>query len=165
MNDHEQQKTTTSSSSNSNSNAAVTKACSPAALHDSKAECQEFCDDRACCFASGSFNCSEELRDWCHEYSACNALIELEKEQQANNTTGINIFQVDEMCDSSKMQDSIYASQCTNLCSTRSCCFENKGSDYNCYELNSLWCDEFKSCWNLPQYQAGTSTPISYEGG
>jgi len=165
VNDHEQPKTTTTTTNTTNSNAAVTKACSPASLQDSKAECQELCDDRACCFAAGSFNCSEELRDWCHEYSACNALIELEEEQQASNATGINIFQVDEICDSSKMQDSTYASQCTNLCSTRSCCFEYKGSDYNCYELNLQWCDEFKSCWNLPKYRAVTPTPISFEGG
>jgi hypothetical protein len=165
-NDNQQQKTTTTTSTSSN--AAVTQACSPAALQLSKAECQDLCDDRACCFAAGSFNCREELRDWCHEYSACHALIELEVEQHLipNDLTSVNIFQVDEICDSSKMQqDSLYASQCTKLCFTRSCCFEANGSDYNCYTLNSQWCDEFQSCWNLPQYKDTSPTPISTDGG
>ena len=135
---------------------AVTSACSLDVLAESPTACQELCDDRACCFAHGKFNCADELHDWCLEYSACNGLTTW---KNTNNSTSASAApEVENACDASKIQDSVLASECTKLCSARSCCFADTGND-NCYKLNSKWCDEYKACWNLPQYNGDMGYP------
>jgi len=134
---------------------AVTVACSLDVFADSPTACQELCAYRAYCFAHGTFNCADSLYDWCLEYSACNGLTAW----KTNNPTSNNAApEVENACDASKMQDSVLLSECTKLCSARSCCFADIRND-NCYKFNSKWCDKYKACWNLPQCNGDMGYP------
>lgn len=138
--------------------------CSPSALEVNGTQaCEAKCQDRACCFVDGAFNCRQDLESWCLEFSACDNLAKINPKTEGQSSTESisegdggqedHHTPVQEACEPSKLQDPDLMSRCEDMCSTRRCCWE-QGHD-SCYDYDPHWCNEYKVCLNLPNYEGG----------
>jgi hypothetical protein len=135
--------------------------CSPSALEvNGTKACEEKCQLRACCFVDGAFNCRKDMESWCSEFSACDNLVKVSSSSSSENQQGEDQgaeeeghTPVQEACEPAKLQDPDLLSRCEDICSTRRCCW-GKGRD-NCYDYDPHWCNEYKVCLNLPDYEGG----------
>mmetsp|Transcript_21129 Transcript_21129/g.30191 ORF Transcript_21129/g.30191 Transcript_21129/m.30191 type:complete len:790 (+) Transcript_21129:84-2453(+) len=161
----------------------IEKICSMDAIaaNGTKA-CTDLCRQRACCFVDESeFNCVEERRDWCEEYSLCTILnmgaaantttpvVEdvtgngMENAGEIENTTTpvaegeINGGGTVEGACSFDFLATNGKIQCERMCDQAQCCFTL--DDTNCAASLEEWCLGFKPCLNLVLEAAPESVP------
>ena len=124
----------------------VDEACSRASISsaDGLKACHQLCAHRLCCFVADgmSSSCAADTVG-CSDYEACEVLV--------NQIPGDSVMveDVDDACAADTI-DREGKDACVELCSQRSCCF-NDGVG-GCYGTDKNWCDEFALCRGIYEY-------------
>ena len=119
--------------------ALISEACSKMNVmtDEGRERCLSLCEDHTCCFSQTDDNCYKQETEFCVGYESCRNLYISPK------------YMTEEFCAKDKISSTLGYSVCSVLCTGRSCCFQEKGSDKYCYDEFQSWCDEFNSCYNI----------------
>lgn len=111
-------------------------------------DCHAICAPRLCCLSDPSLdsNCRDTVGDEeCDVYSPCQVLLG-DLAQQSSEGQPVDASRtIESVCNEKTANDSDLYDQCEDMCSQRSCCFEDEPS-ISCYNMEKGWCDEFSAC-------------------